>query len=63
MKKTKTKRLSLIDKIRNVLAIQGLIFIGIKLLGYLSSLPFFERWAFRMIAKGWLSQWGFEWLV
>ena len=59
----KKKKINLIDKIKTALAIQGAIFIGIKLLGYLSSLPFFERWAFRMIAKGWLSQWGFEWLV
>ena len=59
----KRKRLTLIDKIKNILAIQGIIFIALKIIQYIQDIPIVQRWGLRMIAKGWLSQWGFEWLV
>lgn len=57
------KKLSLLDKIKNVLAIQGLIYVCLKLLQWISTIPILQRIAARYIVKGWLSNWDLHWLI
>ena len=56
-KKKRHRKVSLIDRIKTALAVQGSIFIGIKMLTYIAELGIVKRYAIKLMWKGYLSQW------
>jgi len=64
MNKTKhIKRLSLLHKLILFFALQGVYFYILRISQWFMSFPCIQRYIGRLAVKGWLSQWGFEWLV
>lgn len=45
------------DRIKTALAVQGAIFILIKILTYIQTLGVFKRYCLRLMWKGYLAQW------
>ena len=55
----KKRKFTLIDKVKGFLMLQGILFLAIKVSGWILDLGVVRRYMIRLAWSGWLKQWNF----